>query len=288
MIKKSVIGVDLGGTNVIAGRINDSKIVENDKKEIKSDGNKEVIVDMIIGSIESVYDPDVVGIGIGVPSLVDLEKGIVYNVQNIPSWKKVPLKKIVEEHFNLPVYINNDANCFAVGEKYFGKGKKYRNMVGITLGTGIGTGIIINNKLYSGSNCGAGEFGSLPYGDGIIEDYCSGKFFNCIHNSTGREVFKRAKEGDKEALKIFKQFGNFLGDAIIAILFSVDPEAIIFGGSVSKSFKYFKDSLWKKLQSFPYKRSIENLAIEKSENDNIALLGAAALYMDALKGNLNF
>ncbi|MFO7888859.1 MAG: ROK family protein [bacterium] len=283
MIEKSVIGVDLGGTNVMAGRINGNQIVKEEKRQIKSDSKQEAIIEMIINSIESVYSSEVAGMGIGVPSLVDLNKGIVYDVQNIPSWKKVPLKKIVEKHFNLPVYINNDANCFAVGEKYFGKGIKYRNMVGVTLGTGIGTGIIINNRLYSGSNCGAGEFGSLPYRDGIIEDYCSGKFFTSLYHTTGEDLFQRAEEGDKHALEIFKQYGDYLGVAVIFILYSVDPEAIIFGGSVSKSFKYFKDSLWKRLQSFPYKRTIKNLVVEESGNHNIALLGAGALYIEASK-----
>lgn len=283
MIEKSIIGVDLGGTKVMAGRINGNIIVTENKKEIKSDSKQDAIIEMIINSIESVYSSEVIGMGIGVPSLVDLNQGIVYDVQNIPSWKKVPLKKIVEKRFNIPVYVNNDANCFAVGEKYFGKGKKFSNLVGVTLGTGIGTGIIINNRLYSGSNCGAGEFGSLPYGDGIMEDYCSGKFFSCLHNTNGEEVFQRAEEGDSEALEIFKQYGNYLGDAVIAILYSVDPEAIIFGGSVSKSFKYFKDSLWKKLENFPYKRSIKKLVVEESGNHNIALLGAGALYLEASK-----
>jgi len=281
MVGKSVIGVDLGGTNVTAGRINGKQIVKENKEDIKSDNKQEVIIEMIIHSIESVYSSEVSGVGIGVPSLVDVEKGIVYNVQNIPSWKRVPLKQIVENHFNLPVYVNNDANCFAVGEKYFGKGKKYRNMVGITLGTGMGTGIIMNNRLYSGTNCGAGEFGSLPYGDGILEDYCSGKFFNHFHNTTGEEIYQKADEGNEKALNIFKQYGNYLGDAVISILFTVDPEAVIFGGSVSKSFIYFKDSLWKRLQSFPYKRTLKKLVIEKSGNNNISLLGAGALYIEA-------
>lgn len=124
--------------------------------------------------------PEVAGIGVGVPSVVDSEEGIVYNVANIPSWAEVPLKRLLQERFSVPVYINNDSNCFALGVKLFGEGRKYRNLVGMTIGTGVGTGIIINGELYSGQNTGAGEIGSLPYLSHDFEHYCSSGFLSDI------------------------------------------------------------------------------------------------------------
>ena len=276
-----VIGVDLGGTNVTIGKVTNGRVVSNSTFPITSQGTEAQIITEIINAIDNIFDEQITGIGVGVPSLVDVEKGIVYDVQNIPSWKKVHLKEILEKKYERPVYINNDANCFAVGEKYFGNGKKYKNMVGITIGTGLGGGVIINNHLYSGMNCGAGEFGSILYKDNICEYYCSGQFFINQYGMGGHQVHENAQQGDKKALEILCEFGHNLGNAITTILFAVDPEAIFIGGSVSESWPFFKDAMWETVKTFPYKHAVERLVIEKSEQAQIAILGAAALYFDA-------
>jgi glucokinase len=154
MLDKIIIGVDMGGTNIGLGRVEKDKFDKCKSFDISAQGTKEKILEEIINAIYSVFDDHVAGIGIGVPSLVDVNKGIVYDVQNIPSWDELYLKDILEEQFNVPVYVNNDANCFTVGEKYFGIGKRFSNIVGITMGTGLGAGIIINNRLYSELWCG--------------------------------------------------------------------------------------------------------------------------------------
>ncbi|MEE9118845.1 MAG: ROK family protein, partial [Calditrichia bacterium] len=150
MIQEVIIGIDLGASKVRIGKVEKNRIVKHISSNISAEGSEKQILNEIIQTIEEVFDPGVAAIGVGVPSVVDVEKGIVYEVQNIASWQKVPLKEILENHFHKPVYVNNDANCFAVGEKHFGKGKKYRNFVGLTIGTGVGAGIIINNRLYCG------------------------------------------------------------------------------------------------------------------------------------------
>ena len=283
MYNKTIIGVDMGGTNIGLGCVVDDKIVKHHSAEISANGSKEEILNEIVKAISSIFTDDVDGIGIGVPSLVDVEKGIVYGVQNIPSWDEVHLKDFLEEQFSKPVYINNDANCFAVGEKYFGKGKQFSNIVGLTLGTGLGAGIIINNHLYSGINCGAGEFGSIPYRDHTFEYYCSGQFFEKEFSIKGEYCYNNALKSDSEALKIFREFGNHVGNVIHAILYSVDPELIILGGSVSKAYNFFKDAMWEKVNLFEYSNTIKNLCIEITTQPNIAILGAAALYYDAMR-----
>jgi len=182
----------------------------------------------------------------------------------------------------VPVYVNNDANCFAVGEKYFGEGKGHENLMGLIIGTGMAAGIIIQNKLYNGFNCGAGEFGMLPYLDHHYEHYCSGQYFENTHSTNGEKLFQRATGGNKEAIEIFEQYGFHFGNAIIAILYALDPEIIILGGSVSKSYDFFKDALWKRLQIFAYRPVVSRLTIKVSSNPDIPLLGAAALYYDAM------
>lgn len=282
MSHKQVLGVDLGGTNISVGRVEEMKISRLFTRSISAHGSEKQILDEVIQAIKSAFDQEVAAIGLGVPSLVDVEKGIVYDVQNIPSWKKVHLKEILENIFHRPVYVNNDANCFALGEKHFGKGKRFKNLVGLTVGTGLGAGIIIDNRLYAGTNCGAGEVGSILYKEHIYEYYCSGQFFKNFYNVAGSQVFENAKKGDKKSLEIFEEFGVHFGNAIKTVLFAFDPEAIILGGSVSRSYPFFKKSMWQEIVTFPYRHVLESLVIDISEEAHISILGAAALYFDAL------
>ncbi len=286
MEEKTIIGVDLGGTNIRVGKVKDNCIIDLYSQQISSIGSEREVLDEIITSIYKIYNSSVQGIGVGVPSVVDIKKGIVYDVQNIPSFKEVELKRILEEEFKIPTDINNDANCFVVGEKYFGAGRDYKNIVGLIIGTGLGAGLYTNGELYCGTNCGAGEFGMLPYKDGIYEDYCSGKYFSNILKTTGKEIFKRAEEGDKDAVKIFNDFGANIGYAISAVIFAIDPEIIILGGSVSIAYRYFRESMEKVLNNFPYQNSIKKLKIVKSELEQVSILGAAALYYENDKKKL--
>ena len=182
------------------------------------------------------------------------------------------------------MYVNNDANCFAVGEKHFGKGRKYNHLVGLIVGTGLGAGIILNGRLYSGPNCGAGEFGMIPYRDSILEHYASGQYFIREHGVRGEEVHSRAQRGDREAREIFTRFGVHLGDALMIIMLAVDPEAIILGGSVSRDFRFFEKTMRERMKVFPYRKILERIVIEVSARPQIAILGAAALYYDASTG----
>ncbi len=220
-------------------------------------------------------------IGIGVPSVVDIEEGIVYDVQYIPSWKEVHLKKHMEDRYHIPVFVNNDANCFALGEHYFGKGKGYSSMIGLTVGTGVGAGIIINKKLYAGHNCGAGEFGMVDYLDKIYEYYSSGSFFENVYELKGEFVFEKAKQGDAQALKIYDELGEHLGNCIKMIMYTYDPQLIVLGGSVRYAYEYFQEAMWQRIKTCVYLKSAERLIIEISSLQNSGILGAAALYYDA-------
>jgi glucokinase len=282
MSADAVVGIDLGGTNVRAGLVVDRRLANVRSVPVPSQGMERDVLEDMFSAVDAVMRKDVAGIGAGVPSVIDLKKGVVYDVQNIRSWKEVPLKAYLEERYQLPVYVNNDANCFAAGEKYFGKAKPYDHAVGLIVGTGLGAGVIANGRLYSGINCGAGEFGMLPYLDRNFEAYASGQFFERVHGTSGREIAGRAERGDGRALEIFAEFGVHVGEAVKAICYAVDPEVIVLGGSVSKSFRFFRESLWATFQTFAYSITKERLKIDVSETENIAILGAAALYYDAL------
>ena len=278
---KKVIGVDLGGTNMRAGRVWGSEIEKHASRAVPKTTVAHEVTSALIETISEVLDNDVEGIGIGVPGLVKADTGVVFDIQNIPSWKNIGLKEILETEFKLPVYINNDANCFAVGEREFGEGQKYDDFIGLITGTGLGAGIIKNGKLLPDQNCGAGEFGMIPYLDGIYEDYCSGQFFENKYSTDGGEMAKKAMTGDPAAQEAFAVYGKHLGRAIKTILFAVDPKAIVIGGSVSKSFHLYQEAMWDEINTFPFRYVTGNLEVVTTEVAEIAILGAAALYINA-------
>ncbi len=271
------LGIDLGGTSVRIGKLQDGKLVEKVTAPSPSKLDLAESVAYMKDFIAPFVSADTEGIGIGVPSVVDVKQGIVYNVTNIPAWQEVHLKAILEDAFHVPVYINNDANCFAMGEHKYGEGQGFNDMLGVTLGTGVGSGLIFNGKLYNGSNTGAGEIGCMRYLDHIYEHYCGSEFFTTYHQTTGKEAAGRARLNDPQALKIWAEFGNHIGELVQAILYAYDPEAIVFGGSIAGAFPLFSESMYKNLESFMYPNSLERLQIRISSNPDIALLGAVAL-----------
>lgn len=274
---ENIIGIDIGGTSIVGGRIEGKKIVKQLSTDTKALEGGSTTLNAIKSLIKKLITSNTKAIGLGVPSVVDREKGIVYNVQNIKDWDEVHLKSIIEAEFNVPAYIDNDANCFTYGEKIYGKGKEFKNFVGITLGTGVGGGIINNHHLLSDSNCGSGEFGELPYLDSILEEYCGSRFFTNSANQSAYEIAVKAKSGDEEAIKLYNEYGRHLSVLMKTILLVLDPQAIIFGGSISQSFDLFKDSIFENLKDFPYPKSVDNIKIITSDLNNIGILGAGAL-----------
>ena len=276
-----IVGVDIGGTSIGAGCIVNKKVEKTFSLPTGAERSAEEILETLYKVIETVMLPDTKAIGVGVPGLINAKKGEIVKITNIPAWNGLRLVEKLSARFNIPVYIENDANCFALGEKHFGKGQKFDNMVAVALGTGVGGGIIINNKLCSGLFGGAGEVGHLPYKDEILEVYCGSGFFTKINNTTGKALYDKAMAGDKHALELFNEFGHHLGKLIKTILYILAPEAIIFGGSISKSFPLFKAGIHEEIADFPFDIMIDVIAIEQSELEDIAILGAAGLYYNA-------
>ena len=272
-----LIGVDIGGTNIKAGNIFESRIIKTHYMPVNRESSEEKILKDLVYCIDQVITENCEKIGLGVPGVLNPSTGVVYDVQNIPSWKEVPLKEIISQRYNLPVFINNDANCFAIGEKLFGIGKPFMNFIGLSLGTGVGMGIIIDGKLYDGNFCGAGEIGMVPYKNGIFEDYVGSFYFHDKKGGTAKKLYDLAINGDEEAIDIFNDYGFHLGELIKSILFLYAPEAIIIGGSLSKAFRFYKDSIKVSLDSFPYPKQLENFQIKISQQTEPAILGAAAL-----------
>lgn len=272
-----ILGIDLGGTNIRIGQIVKGEIVNKISEPSPSGQTLDSSLVYLKSKIRKMITDDVEGIGIGVPSVLDISRGIVYNAANIPSWKEVHLKDILSDEFGLPIYINNDSNCFVLGEKEYGLGKPFRDIVGVTLGTGVGAGVIINNELYGGRNTGAGEIGSLPYLDATLEHYCSSDFFVRHHNTTGKETASKARQGDASALEIWNDFGVHIGYLMQAILYTYDPELILLGGGIAEAYTFFEKKMWETMNEFPYPETIKNIQIKVTQNADISILGAAAL-----------
>lgn len=274
--KTPVIGIDLGATNLRVGLVENGTITSVEKKPLPKDKSVISIINQMCDMIEKI-DDGATKIGIGVPSVVDSEEGIVYDVQNIPGWEKVHLKDLLEEKTGKEVFLNNDANCFALGELFFGEGKGKKNLVGLVIGTGFAGGIILDGKIYEGRNCGAGEFGMIPYKQSILEHYCSGQFFSKLVGVNGEEIYEKALNDDPASKKLFQEFGTHIAQAIKIVLYTYDPESIVLGGSISQTFDQFKEGFERELKSFGFPNSLNHVEITVSKTKQIAVLGAAAL-----------
>ena len=279
-----VIGVDLGGTNVRAGLVKAGRsagqLAGLEKRPIRAQGTEKEVLEDLFAVIDPLFSRGVKGIGIGVPSLVDKEKGgVILDTVNIPSWKKVALRKILEKRYRVPVRIDNDANCFALAEARFGAGRGCDNFVGLILGTGVGAGIIANGRLVSGAFCGAGEFGTIPYRDGILENYASGQFFRRFGRD-GAEVAALAAKGDPEAARLFGELGVHIGHAVQLVLYALAPERIVLGGSVGGALPLYREALGEALRAFAFPKVAEQLELRVSKLKWPGVLGAAGLVME--------
>jgi len=276
-MEKAILGLDIGGTSIkggilVKGHLEDIRSIPTPAQE-----TQEHILETIAAFIDTYSRYDFVGIGIGIPGLVDSSNGIVLGLANIPSFQHVELKKFLTGRFSKPVFVNNDANCFAIGVHKYGVGKSFKSLVGITLGTGVGGGIVINGQLYSGLFSAAGEWCSAPYLDHNFEYYCSGKFFHQVYKGKPRALAKQALAGDPVAIQAFDEFGHHLGELLKRIMYGLAPEAIVLGGSIRKTYPLFKKSLFNTLETFAYPTVLANVKILISELDETAIHGAVAL-----------
>ena len=272
-----LLGIDIGGTTINLGLVDGNRIAKSITVDsFPADATKEQTIDYLADSISKIITPDVTRIGIGVPTIVDTDRGIVYNATNIPSWDVVPIKDMLEPRFHVPVSVNNDSNCFALGASAL-VGSGARVLVGITLGTGLGVGVIYEGKLLAGTRCGVGELGSIPYNGSIVEAFCSKQFF-VNRGWDGREASAAADRGDPEAIALNNEFGTHLGELLAMVMFAYDADVIVLGGGVANGFRYFSKSMMETLKlRYPYKTGLDALRIEVLPNADVPVLGASLL-----------
>lgn len=257
------VGFDIGGTNIKAGLVDDELniLTESNKPFPRGAENKvaiDIMEEMIFDMIKHTGNQieNIVSIGIAVPGSLDPKNEIVINAHNL-GFHNLELKKIFEGRFpGIPVFLANDANAAALGELHMGAFKGCKTAVLFTLGTGVGGGIILGGKLFNGGMGHGVELGHVRLvhngalctcgNYGCIETVCSAMFFE-RKGLVAKEVVENAKAGDKEALEIFKEYVDYLSDAVVSIAVLLDPEVIAIGGGISQAGNFLFDSLRKKV-----------------------------------------
>lgn len=285
MEESQIIGVDLGGTNLRTGLVCNGVQASFTSIPLKVAGARDEVLAQIFDIVDEIMCPEVGAIGVGVPGLVDPVSKIPYGVENIRSINEIDLRAILEKRYNIPVKIENDANCFALGEFHYGAGRYSKMLVGLTIGTGLGTGIVADGKLLIGKNGGAGEFGMINYLERNIEYYVSGRFFMSEYGTKGEEIYRLALQGNPEAIYIYEDFGRHLGEALKLIIYALDPDCIIIGGAVKAAFPFYSKSMWRTLEDFAFGLSLETVKVEPSMLVNGNILGAAALHLPVMDKN---
>lgn len=291
---KVVYGIDVGGTFIKIGKFSNNLLINKySLNTIISDNHMDIINQIKDIIIETIEDDELIGIGVAVPGPV--KDGNVLGAQNI-KWEFVPLKSIFELLFpNVKIAILNDANAATLGEWCYGAGKKATNMVMLTLGTGVGGGIIVNGKIIEGVNGSAGELGHIkiyPYNgrrctcglEGCLETYTSavgivktakeekeGKLtiLNNYEILASKIIFDSAKNGDSVSLKIVDKTAYYLAVGIASICDILNPESVVIGGGVSKAGDFFLEKI---------KAYYEKLVFYSIRDTEIKL---ATLYNDA-------
>ena len=264
------VGVDFGGTTVKIGVCRGQDVI--DKAEpIETDSYTTAL--QLIDAIEVVVNglrekhPGIMALGVGVPGFVDCNSGMVHKLTNVQGWEKIPLKKILSERFGFNIQVENDANAMAYAEFRLGAGRGATNMLAITLGTGVGGGLIINGKLYHGSSSGAGEVGQMsidykgPPGvytnKGCLEDYIGNKHVTQLAMDLYREagvtkseddcepvhLAAAAGEGDEVALTVWNRFAEMLACELNNVIWLINPDTIVVGGGMSKAGSILFDPL---------------------------------------------
>ena len=311
--EKYAVGVDLGGTNTKIGIVSDKgKLVKSISIKTEADCGPKTVIANIIKGVETIISKNklkIQGIGIGCPGVVSIKKGIVENAPNLPGWKNVKLGPIIKEKFSYRVHLENDANAAAIGELMFGAGKKFDSFVMVTLGTGVGGGIVFNKKIFRGEFGAAGEIGHISIdvngpkcncgSTGCIEayagnsylkeqirselkDYPDSKVWKMIENDLSKvspRIIQAASEKkDAYAKFVIERMGKQLGTALASLSNLLDISTFIIGGGVAGFGKPLLDSARKTISErvlLPLRQRV--LVIPAKLQNEAGIKGASSL-----------
>jgi glucokinase len=306
----TAIGIDFGGTTIKSALIEGGKILGRGKLiDTLHTGDSTAIIEALLDDIVQLREcrPDAVAIGVGLPGIIDGVNGIVHRLSNVPGWNNVPLRDLLSTRTGLHAAIENDAKCMAYAEWRYGAARDGKNVVCVTLGTGVGGGIIIEGRLYRGSFLGAGEIGQMSidyqgragnYGNlGALEKYVgnhqiaergqqsyekAGKLVS-LDQCTPAALAAAAHSGDPIARQLWTQIGMELGVALANVIWLLNPDAIVIGGGVANAGDLLFEPIRQTIQSTTMPTFYENLKILPAALGNDAgVIGSASIALDSL------
>ncbi|HMT01063.1 MAG TPA: ROK family protein [Candidatus Absconditabacterales bacterium] len=296
-----ILGIDVGGTSVKCGIVSNEGEISNIRvfytaNWVESAGFTESLIDEIGKYLKDF--PEISGVGIGFPGLLSADRKSVISMKNIPSVVDSPIVELLSKTYpDLKCKIENDGKCAALGEHYFGPNKGIDNYLMVTLGTGVGGGMILNKKLFIGSQGNATEIGQIMTSNGkILENNLGIRHLisfatEQLSNYPGESLLKNqeitpkiisesAKQGDELSKEIFKNVGFFLGEVMSGVVYTVDISNILIGGGISGAFDFIVPEMRRKMEEHLPHTYTKNLTISRAGLGNDAgLLGAASLIM---------
>lgn len=308
-MKNLVLGIDVGGTNVKFGIVDaKGKILARSSFRTKSyNRNKNALIRAIFAAIEallarqSISSKQLSGIGIGLPGLIDPHKGVVIFLPNVPGWKNVPLQSLFEKRFKVPTFLENDVRLITRGEWKFGAGKGYDNLICMTLGTGVGGGLVLDGKLYHGEGLVAGEIGHMPLNETGPACNCGG--YGCFERVVGNahllkriadlfgrkdliipDVYQLALKGDKKALYFWEETATHIGNGLVGVVNLLNPALIIIGGGVSNNYRFLLPTIKKVILRRAMKVQAKMVKVVHAKlGDDAGILGAKVLVNESVK-----
>ncbi len=305
---RSVIGVDLGGTNLRTALLSaEGEVLDRSKVSTNADEGWRKVVDRLIRNIGRQCESaarlghTVTAVGVGAPGVIQADTGVVVKSPNFPDWNNLPLRQLLEEALSLPVVIENDANAAALGEQWRGAGRNITSMILLTLGTGVGGGIVLDGRIWHGADGMAGEIGHMtlvPEGRqcscgnrGCLEMYASargivlsyqealqtaGKVFPA--DVTAAMVYEAAASGDGFAVGVMRDMGAMLGIALASLINIFNPERIVLGGGVKDAWPLFIDAVRVQVMRRAFEAPAKRSEIVPSLlGDDAGMVGAAAV-----------
>ncbi len=327
MRKRYVLGIDLGGTNIrgaavgAKGGILAQLILPTES----SRGRQRVLgnLSQLIKTLSLKFSPkefDLLGVGIGAAGVILQKKGIISQSPNIPQLDGFNIRKYLEKKFKLPIFLDNDANCGALGERWLGAGKGANDLVFITLGTGVGGGLILGGKLWQGIDGAAGEIGQMTINfegpeclcgsRGCLEVYSSatamvrrlreevmrgektqlvGKRGRRLEEVTSRDIYQAALAGDRLSRRLFREFGKCLGVGIANLINILNLEMVVIGGAVSGAWSLFMPSMKREMKLRAFEVPARRVKILRSRlGVNAGFLGAASLAWQGINRERNY
>jgi glucokinase len=309
-VDRVVIGVDLGGTNMrtaLVGR--DGNVLDKHSEETRSAEGHEKVISKLIGNIERQranagrHGREIFAVGVGAPGVIHEQTGVVVKSPNFPDWNNLPLKQTLERSLNLPVIIENDANAAALGEQWRGAAKDIGSLIFLTLGTGVGGGIVLNSRIWHGADGMAGEVGHMtivPDGrtcgcgnTGCLEMYASSRgivmtFKEMVTGQcsglggkqeiTSAQIYQAARDGDTTARRAMQEMGRYLGVGIANLINIFNPEMLVIGGRVKDAWDLFIDATREEIRKRAFEYPAARTKIVPSAlGDDAGMVGAAAV-----------